>query len=79
MITFHFSDRTIEPHPKLVAALCQNAVAKVKFDSLSPSMQKEGVRYIANLKTEDTRTRIIERAIQYLLGKSTFIGRKMLE
>ena len=46
---------------------------------MSLSMQKEMVRYIGNLKTEDTRARIIERAIQYLLGKSTFIGRKMLE
>ena len=42
-------------------------------------MQKERVRCIANLKTGDTRVRIIERAIQYLLGKSTFIGRKMRE
>jgi hypothetical protein len=42
-------------------------------------MQKERVRYIGNLKTGDTRVRIIERAIPYLLGKSTFIGTKMLE
>ncbi|WP_432672690.1 YdeI/OmpD-associated family protein [Flavobacterium sp. SM2513] len=78
-IAFDPSDRTIVPHPKFVAALCQNAVAKAKFDNLSPSMQKEMVRFIGNLKTEDTRVRIIERAIQYLLGKSTFIGRRMLD
>lgn len=78
-IAFDPSDRTIVPHPKFVEALHQNAIAKAKFDSLSPSMQKEMVCYIANLKTEDTRDRIIERAMHYLLGKSTFIGRRMLD
>jgi hypothetical protein len=43
-----------------------------------PSAQKEMMRYISSLKTEESRTRNIERAICYLLGKGLFIGRKML-
>jgi hypothetical protein len=32
-------------------------------------------RYLARLKTEESRERNIERAIQYLLGKGRFVGR----
>ena len=78
-IEFDPSDRTIKPHPQLVAALDNHLEAKAKFDNLTPSMQKEMVRYISSLKTEKSRNRIIERAINYLLGKSTFIGKKMLD
>lgn len=77
-IVFDRSDRTIKPHPKLLEALKNNSAAKTKFDQLSPSMQKEIVRYISSLKTEESRTRNIERAVNFLLGKSTFIGKKML-
>lgn len=78
-IVFDPSDRTIKPHPKLMEALNNHLEAKSKFDNLTPSMQKEMVRYISSLKTEETRNRIIERAINYLLGKSTFIGKRMLD
>lgn len=78
-IEYDSSDRTIKPHPKLIEALNNNEIAKSKFDSLSPSAKKEMVRYITLLKTEESRDRIIERAINYLLGKSTFIGKKMLK
>lgn len=44
------SDRTIQPHPKLTEALANSPEAKRVFDGLNPSMQKEIVRYIANLK-----------------------------
>jgi hypothetical protein len=77
-IEFDPSDRTIKPHPKLTEALKNNSAAKSKFDQLSPSMQKEIVRYISSLKTEESRIRNIEKAVNFLLGKSTFIGRKML-
>ncbi|MDO6761696.1 YdeI/OmpD-associated family protein [Tamlana sp. 2_MG-2023] len=75
-IEFDPSDRTIAPHPKFLEALKNNLEAKSKFDNLSPSAKKEMVRYITSLKTEESRDRIIERAITYLLGKSTFIGKK---
>jgi len=78
-ITYDTADRTIKPHPQFIKALENNLEAKQSFNKLAPSMQKEMIRYIANLKTEQTRSRIIDRAINYLLGKSTFIGKKMLE
>lgn len=33
------------------------------------------LRYISFLKTEESSDRIIEKAINYLSGKSTFIGK----
>ena len=78
-IEYDSSDRTILPHPKLIEALNNNEIAKSKFERLPPSQKKEMVRYISLLKTEESRDRIIGRAINYLLGKSTFIGKKMLE
>lgn len=75
-IEYDPSDRTIKPHAKLTEALKNNLEAKVRFDNLSPSMQKEIVRYISSLKTEESRSRNIERAINFLLGKGSFIGRK---
>nr|WP_121273386.1 YdeI/OmpD-associated family protein [Pedobacter schmidteae] len=77
-IVFDPSDRTIKPHPQLIEALNNNLQAKSRFDSLPPSSQKEMVRYISSLKTEESRNRNIERAINFLLGKSPFIGKKML-
>lgn len=77
-IEFDPSDRTIKPHPELTAALKNNLAAKSSFDKLSPSMQKEIVRYISSLKTEQSRTRNIERAVHFLLGKGTFIGKNLL-
>ena len=74
-IEFDPSDRTIKPHPKLVKALHKNKPAKEIFDNLSPSMRLEIVRYIANLKTEESIDRNIGNAVNFLLGKGRFIGR----
>ncbi len=78
-IEFDPSDRSIAPHPKLMDALNNNLQAKEKFDSLTPSTQKEIVRYISHLKTEASIDRNVDRAINFLLGKDTFVGRKPLE
>lgn len=64
---FDPSDRTIEPHPKLTKALAKNKEAKDVFERLSPSKQKEIVRYIANLKTEKSIEKNVTRAINFLL------------
>jgi len=74
-IAFDTSDRTIEPHPKLVAALSGNLPAKEAFDDLSPSGQNEIVRYISRLKTEASLEKNVSRAIAFLLGNGRFIGR----
>ncbi len=75
-IEFDPSDRVIEPHPKWVKALKENKEAKKVFDELSPSRQKEIVRYISNLKTETSIERNITRAINFLLGRESFVGRE---
>jgi len=69
------AERTILPHPDLMRALKRNRGAKKVFDSLSPSLQKEIVRYIAALKTPESVSRNVERAIGFLTGNNTFIGR----
>ena len=76
-VTMEFdpADRTIEPHPKLQAALDSNAEARAAFDSLTPSRQKEIVRYIASLKTEESIDRNVARALRFLLGRDGFVGR----
>lgn len=78
-IELDFSDRTIHPHPKLVQALNNNPKANAVFESLAPSLQNEIVRYIANLKTEASVERNVQKAIGFLLGKERFIGRDGLK
>ena len=70
------SDRTIAPHPKLLEALDKNLEAKVVFENLTPSLRKEIVRYISLLKTEESVDRNVVKAINFLLGKGRFVGRK---
>lgn len=74
-IEFDPNDRTIEPHPRFTEALIGNPQAKAVFDRLSPSRQKEIIRYIANLKTEESVERNVVRAVRFLLGEGKFVGR----
>ena len=67
--------RTITIHPKLEAALLKNKKVKAVFDSLSPSRQKEIIRYINFLKTEESVERNISKVIGFLSGKERFVGR----
>jgi hypothetical protein len=66
---------TFIPHPKLSEALQKNNKARLVFDQLAPSRQKEIIRYISALKTEEAVERAISRAILFLLGKERFVGR----
>jgi len=75
-IEFDPSDRTIQPPPKFVKALAENEAAASVFNKLSPSKQKEIVRYISNLKTEKSIEKNVTRAINFLLGKERFVGRE---
>ncbi len=74
-IEFDPSDRTIKLHPRFIKALAENKEAQGVFEKLSPSKQKEIVRYISNLKTEKSVNRNVIRAINFLLGKERFVGR----
>jgi hypothetical protein len=74
-IAYNPEPRTISMHPKLRRALAKNKLANSAFIKLTPSYQKEIIRYINNLKTEQSVDKNIEKAIQHLLGKQRFIGR----
>jgi hypothetical protein len=74
-IEFDPVERTIPIHPKLKAALKKNKKANAAFEQLSPSRQKEIVRYISFLKTEDSVEKNIIRAVLFLNGKERFLGR----
>ena len=55
--------------PKFVAALSKSKTAKVAFESLRPSRQKEILRYLNSMKTESSLERNIEKVVQHLLGE----------
>ncbi len=74
-IAFDPADRTIAMHGGLLKALEANPAAKHNFEKLSPSRQKEIVRYIANLKSEAAILKNIVRAVNFLLGDGRFVGR----
>jgi Bacteriocin-protection, YdeI or OmpD-Associated/Domain of unknown function (DUF1905) len=74
-IEFDPEKRVIDHHPEFVVALKRNKKAKAIFDKLTPSLQLEIVRYISRLKTEESISRNIIKAIDFLLGKGRFIGR----
>jgi hypothetical protein len=75
-VAFDPSDRSIAAHPKLTAALQENPIAKGIFEKMSPSHQKEIVRYITSLRSEASIDKNVARAIQFLLGKERFVGRE---
>ncbi|MGV3762082.1 YdeI/OmpD-associated family protein [Parapedobacter sp.] len=78
-VSFDPADRPIHPHPKLLAALAKNKQARECFDALAPYKQKEIMRYIASLKTEAGIERNVAKAMDFLLGKGPFAGRKTLD
>src|SRR5881394_3788963 len=53
-IAFDPKPRVIAMHPKLTQALKQNKKAKETFEKLPPYRQKEIVRYISFMKSEET-------------------------
>ena len=75
-IDYDPKERTTSMHPKLKSALKENKLAKASFDALSPSRQKEILRYINNLKSEAALEKNITRAIAHLIGNQTFAGRE---
>jgi len=75
-IDFDSKPRITPMHPKLKLAFKENPTAKRAFEKLSPSRQKEILRYINFLKSEETVDKNVQRAISHLVGKDPFIGRE---
>jgi Bacteriocin-protection, YdeI or OmpD-Associated/Domain of unknown function (DUF1905) len=78
-IEYDTDDRTLTPDPKFIKALNQNKNAKLIFDKLTPSLQKEIIRYIGSLKSEESKIKNINKAIGFLSGKNRFVGREPLK
>jgi Bacteriocin-protection, YdeI or OmpD-Associated/Domain of unknown function (DUF1905) len=66
--------RAAPASPEFDRALAENAAAKAVFDALTPSRQREIVRYIAALKASASVDRNVARAIAFLTGEGRFIG-----
>ncbi|MCJ0742412.1 YdeI/OmpD-associated family protein [Pedobacter montanisoli] len=74
-VQYDTDDRSIKPHPKFTEALAENPEAEKIFLALPPYLQKEIIRYISGLKSEESINRNIAKAIDFLLGKGRFVGR----
>lgn len=78
-ITYDPVARTFVTHPELVKALATNKQAKNVFDNLTPSLRNEIIKYLNNLKTENSIRKNVEKAINFLLGEGRFIGRDPIQ
>jgi hypothetical protein len=74
-IDFDAGQRITPMHSKFEFALNKNKKAKDRFNSLPPSRQKEILRYLNNLKSEESLNKNIDRAINFLTGEGRFVGR----
>ena len=77
-VSFDPRPRAVPMHPKLARALAENPRAAKAFEQLTPSRQKEIKRYLAALKSEETRDRNIGKVIRHLIGDpghAVLIGR----
>ena len=68
-IEFDPEPRIVQIHPKFAQALSKNREAEAVFERLARSRQKEILRYLNSMKTEDSLVRNIEKVIQHLLGQ----------
>jgi Bacteriocin-protection, YdeI or OmpD-Associated/Domain of unknown function (DUF1905) len=65
-----------EMPPDFASKLASNPAATARWETLSPSLQKEILRYFAMLKSDDAKLRNVERALQVLGGaKGRFLAR----
>ena len=75
-IDYDSKPRTTPIHSKLKKAFKENSTAKKAFEKLSPSRQKEIMRYINFLKSEESIDKNVQRAIAHLTNNIPFIGRE---
>lgn len=61
--------RTEKKPAKFLQALSKSKAAKIAFEKLAPSRQKEMLRYLNSMKTETSLERNIEKILQHLLGE----------
>ena len=61
--------RKVPMNPKLGRALARNKQAKKAFTNLTPSRQKEILRYLNSMKTEESAERNVKKVIRQLIGR----------
>lgn len=77
-ISIDKQDRKEPMNPLLQMELARDNEAKIKFNLLTPSLQKEINRYLNNIKTKDILHKNVSLAIGFIKGKNRFIGRNPL-
>lgn len=75
-ITFDPESREIEMPIEFKEALNSNKEANLIFEQLSNSRKQEILRNLARLKTKKSFDKNITRAINFLNGNESFLGRK---
>ena len=75
-IDFDATPRITPIHPKLRKAFKENKIAKTAFDKLNPTRQKEILRYINFLRSEESVDKNVQRAIAHLTSSKPFIGKE---
>ena len=61
--------RPVPMNPTLGRALAKNRRARKAFDDLTPSRQKEILRYLNSMKTEESTERNVRKIIHQLIGR----------
>ena len=74
-VAFDPDSRDVESPARFMEVLAANQEAETVFNNLPASRKLEIVRYLANLKTDDTLEKNITRAINFLVGNGRFVGR----
>jgi hypothetical protein len=62
--------RRVAVPPAFAKALARDARARIAFEQLAPSRQKEIPRYLGQLKRAETLMRNIDKALRYLRGEA---------
>lgn len=68
-LTFDTRPRIVPMHPRFSSALSRDPKAKTAFGRLAPSHQKEILRYLYSLKTEESLVRNIDKVVRRLRGE----------
>ena len=61
--------RKVRMNSRLGRALARNKQAKKVFDGLTPSRQKEILRYLNSMKTEASAERNVKKVMRQLIGR----------
>lgn len=76
-VEYDDSDRSLSIHPDLERAIKEDPIVLKNFEALIPSRRNELIRYIHQLKTEESIKRNIDKIIRHLKGETDFFGKRI--